>query len=103
MRTQLVNDALKMAIWQRKPAKGLIWHTDRGSQYASKSHRALLKSHAIQQSMSRKGNCWDTQFRMALNVWPNLTRAGIGVFTFVLTCRLVTGVPRLFPGPSLVT
>nr|WP_083341475.1 IS3 family transposase [Nitrosomonas eutropha] len=34
-------------------------HTDRGSQYASESHRQLLKQHGIQQSMSRKGNCWD--------------------------------------------
>jgi putative transposase len=59
MKTQLVNDALQMAIWQRKPAKGLIWHTDRGSQYASKSHRALLKTHKIEQSMGRKGDCWD--------------------------------------------
>jgi transposase InsO family protein len=48
-----------VAIWQRKPPKGLIWHTDRGSQYASKAHRALLKTHKIQQSMSRKGDCWD--------------------------------------------
>jgi transposase InsO family protein len=48
-----------MAIWKRKPAKGLLWHTDRGSQYASDSHRKLLKQHGIQQSMSRKGNCWD--------------------------------------------
>jgi transposase InsO family protein len=59
MRAKLVNDALLMAIWQRKPAKGLLWHTDRGSQYASDSHRALLKEHGITQSMSRKGNCWD--------------------------------------------
>ncbi len=59
MRTSLVNDAMQMAIWQRKPPKGLIWHTDRGSQYASKEHRALLKTHKIQQSMSRKGDCWD--------------------------------------------
>ena len=59
MRTKLVNDALMMAIWQRKPAKGLLWHSDRGSQYASESHRALLKQHGIRQSMSRKGNCWD--------------------------------------------
>ena len=59
LRTQLVNDALKMAIWQRKPPKGLIWHTERGSPYASKAHRALLKAHKIQQSMSRKGDCWD--------------------------------------------
>ena len=59
MRTQLVNDALLMALWKRKPDKGLVWHTDRGSQYASESHRALLMQHGIQQSMSRKGNCWD--------------------------------------------
>ena len=59
MRTSLVNEALQMAIWQRKPPKGLLWHTDRGSQYASKEHRALLKEHHIEQSMSRKGNCWD--------------------------------------------
>ncbi len=43
MKTQLVNDALLMAIWKRKPDKGLLWHTDRGSQYASESHRVLLK------------------------------------------------------------
>lgn len=59
MRTKLVNDALLMAIWKRKPGKGLLWHTDRGSQYASDSHRALLQQHGIIQSMSRKGNCWD--------------------------------------------
>jgi putative transposase len=35
---------LMMAISQRKPAKGLLWHSDRGSQYASESHRALLKT-----------------------------------------------------------
>jgi len=59
MKAQLVNDALLMAIWKRKPSKGLVWHTDRGSQYASDSHRKLLGDHGIIQSMSRKGNCWD--------------------------------------------
>ncbi len=59
MHAKLVNDALLMAIWRRKPDRGLIWHTDRGSQYASDSHRALLKRHGVIQSMSRKGNCWD--------------------------------------------
>jgi len=59
MTADLVNDALLAAIWQRKPDKGLLWHTDRGSQYASQSHRNLLKEHGIIQSMSRKGNCWD--------------------------------------------
>ncbi len=59
MKTQLVNDALQMAIGKRKPDKGLLWHTDRGSQYASESHRQLLKQHGIQKSMSRKGICGD--------------------------------------------
>jgi transposase InsO family protein len=59
MRTQLVNDALLMALWKRKPNKGLLWHTDRGGQYASDSHRNLLEQHGILQSMSLKGNCWD--------------------------------------------
>jgi transposase InsO family protein len=59
MKAGLVNDALLMAIWQRKPPKGLIWHTDRGSQYCSNSHVKITKQHGILQSMSRKGNCWD--------------------------------------------
>jgi len=59
MTQELVNQALLSAIWARKPPKGLLWHTDRGSQYASKSHRDLLEEHDIIQSMSRKGNCWD--------------------------------------------
>jgi len=59
MTQELVNQALLSAIWARKPARGLLWHTDRGSQYASNSHRKLLEEHGIVQSMSRKGNCWD--------------------------------------------
>lgn len=59
MQSSLVNNAILMAIWKRKPDKGLIWHTDQGIQYASESHREILKNHNIIQSMSRKGNCWD--------------------------------------------
>jgi len=59
MKVSLVNNALNMAIITRNPSKGLIWHTDRGSQYASYSHKDLLKQNGIIQSMSRKGNCWD--------------------------------------------
>ena len=59
MKVSLVNDALNMAIKHRNPAKGLLWHTDRGSQYASYSHKDLLQEYGIIQSMSRKGNCWD--------------------------------------------
>jgi len=59
MKVSLVNDALLMAIKTRNPQAGLIWHTDRGSQYASYAHKDLLEQYGIIQSMSRKGNCWD--------------------------------------------
>ena len=59
MTAQLVCDALKMAIWQRRPDAGLIVHSDRGSQYASKAYRRLLKAQGFIGSMSRKGNGWD--------------------------------------------
>jgi transposase InsO family protein len=59
MRAELVTQALSMAICQRRPAAGLIMHTDRGSQYGAESYRQLLTQHGMQQSMSRKGNCWD--------------------------------------------
>lgn len=59
MKAQLVCDALRMAIWQRRPGDGLIVHSDRGSQYASKDYRRLLKAHGFVGSMSRKGDCWD--------------------------------------------
>ncbi len=59
MKVSLVNNALNMAIKHRNPNKGLLWHTDRDNQYASYSHKDLLKKHGIVQSMSRKGNCWD--------------------------------------------
>jgi putative transposase len=59
MKASLVCDALNMAIWQRKPSADLIVHSDRGSQYASKEYRELLKTHHYQGSMSKKGDCWD--------------------------------------------
>ncbi|ERH41331.1 transposase IS401 [Legionella pneumophila str. Leg01/53] len=59
MKADLVCDALKMAIWQRKPELGLIVHSDRGVQYASKPYIQLLAQHGCKGSMSRKGDCWD--------------------------------------------
>jgi len=59
MKAQLVCDALRMAIWQRRPGAGLVVHSDRGTQYASKHYRRLLKAHGFVGSMSRKGDCWD--------------------------------------------
>jgi transposase InsO family protein len=59
MTQQLVCDALKQAVGRARPPRGVICHSDRGVQYASKSYRAQLKKHGFIQSMSRKGNCWD--------------------------------------------
>jgi putative transposase len=59
MKKQLVIDALAMAYRQRKPPKGLLHHSDRGSRYASYDYQNLLESYGMQAGMSRKGNCWD--------------------------------------------
>lgn len=59
MTQDLVTDALNMALKHRRPASGLIHHSDRGSQYASHAYRQKLNNNGIICSMSRKGNCWD--------------------------------------------
>jgi len=59
MKKQLVLDALAMAYWQRKPARGLTHHSDRGSQYACHDYRRRLETYGMEASMSRKGDCWD--------------------------------------------
>jgi transposase InsO family protein len=59
MTADIATDALTMAWFRRKPAAGLIHHSDRGSQYASHAFQAKLKEYGMDCSMSRKGNCWD--------------------------------------------
>ena len=61
MQRNLVIDALEMAWFARNPGKktGLLFHSDRGSQYASDDFSKVLKEHGITPSMSRKGDCWD--------------------------------------------
>jgi putative transposase len=59
MRTELVTDAFTMAYTKRKPQEGLIFHSDKGVQYASKEFTKVLESNKCIASMSRKGNCWD--------------------------------------------
>lgn len=56
---ELVMEALQRTLKARKPKKGLIIHSDRGSQYASDEYRTLLKKHGYVQSMSGSGNCYD--------------------------------------------
>jgi transposase InsO family protein len=59
MSRQLVCDALMMALWQRGFPLGVLFHSDRGSQYCSADYQKMLKSFGFIGSMSRKGNCWD--------------------------------------------
>lgn len=59
VRTELVRDALDMALTRRRPAAGLLHHSDRGVQYASQEYRELLTGRGIRMSMSGKGDCWD--------------------------------------------
>ncbi|CAN0625678.1 transposase [Burkholderia multivorans] len=55
----LVCQALRSAYWQRKPAPGLLLHSDRGSQYASRAHQNLAAGFGMTVSMSRRANAWD--------------------------------------------
>jgi putative transposase len=57
--TDLVVRAFEQAVAARRPAAGLIHHSDRGSQYCSHEYQALLRRHGMRCSMSRKGNCYD--------------------------------------------
>jgi putative transposase len=57
--TELVEQALQMALARRHPEPGLLHHSDRGSQYTSASYQVLLAQAGIQVSMSRKGDCYD--------------------------------------------
>jgi transposase InsO family protein len=94
MRTSLVEDALAMAFAQRRPAAGVIFHSDRGCQYTSKDYAALARANGVILSVSRKGQCWDnavaesffaTIKRELVNdrAWP--TRAGLhrAVFDYI--------------------
>ena len=59
MQAGMVTDALRMAWFRRRPAPGLTFHSDRGSQYCSHEFQIALAGYEMKSSMSRKGNCWD--------------------------------------------
>ncbi len=73
MTQQLVVDALRMAWFRRRPAAGLIVHSDRGSQYCGQLFQSALKAYGMRSSMSRKGDCWDNAPTESL--WGSLKRA----------------------------
>lgn len=57
--TALTLAALRMALQTRRPAPGLLHHSDQGTQYASAAYQNLLAQHGLECSMSRRGDCWD--------------------------------------------
>ena len=63
MRTSLVLAALTMALRDRRPDRGIVHHSDRGSQYASMAYHAVLDDHGIVPSMSRAGDCYDNALK----------------------------------------
>jgi len=59
MTAVLVCDALRMALWRRRSPTGVIFHSDRGSQYCSGDFQRLIKTNKLISSMSAKGNCYE--------------------------------------------
>ncbi len=94
LRTDLVLEALRMALGLRQPEAGLLHHSDRGSQYASQAYRGLLEGRGITCSMSRRGDCWDNavveSFFGTLKTelihrhpWPSRRRAATSVIDYI--------------------
>lgn len=70
-------DALLMVLWRRKPTGRVLVHSDQGSQYGSDDWRRFCLSHNLETSMSRRGNCWDTQSKILFERGTDLTRVGL--------------------------
>jgi putative transposase len=94
LRASLPCEALAMALAQRRPAKGLIFHSDRGSQYTSAEFRGLLGRHELVQSLSRPGQCWDNAVAESFfstlkeellyrGAWPTRAAARRAIFEYV--------------------
>lgn len=88
--------ALRMAIATRRPAEGLLHHSDRGSQYACADYAAELAAHGMLASMSRKGDCWDNAVAesffatlerelVARRDWRTRAEARQAIFRFIET------------------
>jgi transposase InsO family protein len=93
---ELTLRALRMALGTRRPAPGLLHHSDRGWQYATDDYRALLDEHGMVASMSRKGNCWDNavaeSFFATLELelivkhdWRTRDEARVAIFRYIET------------------
>ena len=94
MRTEMVIEALDRAVGPNKPQPGLIFHSDRGSQYASYRFRDKLNEYKFVSSMSRKGSCYDNAVAESFfgslkveeihrNKYLNIFEAGRSIFEYI--------------------
>ena len=94
LRTELVTDALEMALTHRQPGRGLIWHSDQGSQFVSLAFGQKARAAGIAQSMGSKGDCFDnavaegffaTLKKELINrrSWPTKTELRTEVFDYI--------------------
>ena len=90
----LVLDALLMAVWRRKPTTPVLVHSDQGSQYTSHDWQSFLKTHGLEASMSRRGNCHDNaeaesffqllkRERIKRHIYPTREKAKADVFNYI--------------------
>ena len=94
LRTELTLEALHMAIFQQRPPRGLMHHSDRGSQYTSHAYQQRLRDAGMVVSMSRKGNCldnapmesfWATLKRECADyVFANHAQARAEIFSYIM-------------------
>src|SRR5262245_3207459 len=94
MEASLVCDAMRMALADRRPPPGLLFHSDRGSQYLSAQFRALLDDRQVVQSLSRPGQCWDNAvieswhgtYKLELiegHSWPTIAKLRSATFAWI--------------------
>ena len=94
LRTELATAALQMALTTRRPAPGLVHHTDRGCQYTSSAYGELLSAHQVRQSVGRPGTCWDNSVAESFfatlkteliyrHSWPSRRLAESAIFEFI--------------------
>jgi putative transposase len=94
MRAELVVDALQMAVARRRPAPGVIHHSDQGSQYVSLAFGQAARDAGIARSMGSKGDCWDSAVAESFfatlkkelvhrRSWPTRRELGSEVFEYI--------------------
>ena len=94
LRTELATAALQMALTTRRPAPGLVQHTDRGGHSTSSAYGELLSAHQVRQSVGRPGTCWDNSVAESFfailkteliyrHSWPSRRLAESAIFEFI--------------------